>query len=66
MRVAIDDEICGGHGVCVGLCPEVFAIDDDEGFARVRVGIVPARLEGAVSEAELRCPSRAITIDNQP
>lgn len=62
MRVAVDDDLCGGHGVCVGLCPSVFAIDDDEGFARVIVDVVPAGEEAAVHDAVARCPARAIEI----
>lgn len=62
MRVTVDDDVCGGHGVCIGLCPTVFSIDDDEGFARVLVDDVPAGLEASVRNAADRCPSRAIEI----
>ena len=62
MKVAVDDDLCGGHGVCVGLCQSVFAIDDDEGFARVIVDEVPGDAESAVRDAVARCPAHAIHI----
>ena len=62
MRVTVDDDLCGGHGVCVGLCPSVFAIDDDEGFARVIVDEVPKGLQAVVEDAVARCPAHAIEI----
>jgi ferredoxin len=60
MKVAVDDDLCRGHGVCCTLCPEVFDLGDD-GYASVLVDVVPAELEGAVRSAVTRCPERAIT-----
>ena len=61
MRVAVDDDLCGGHGVCTTLCPEVFVLED-AGYARATVEDVPSAHEAAVREAEVRCPTRAIRI----
>jgi ferredoxin len=60
MNVTVDDDRCGGHGVCVSICPEVFALTDD-GYARVLVSEVPPEHEEAVRTAVKRCPERAIT-----
>ena len=60
MRVAVDDDVCRGHGVCCTLCPEVFDLGDD-GYASVLVDVVPAEHEDAVRSAVTRCPERAIT-----
>jgi ferredoxin len=60
MRVAIDEDLCRGHGVCVSLCPEVFDLSDD-GYATVLVEEVPAHHEDTVRAAVVRCPERAIT-----
>lgn len=62
MRVTVDDDVCGGHGVCTVLCPEVFVLED-AGYARATVEEVPAEHEAAVREAEVRCPTRAIRVD---
>ena len=62
MKVTVDDDVCGGHGVCASLCPAVFEIDDDYGFATVVVDLVPEQAEESVREAALRCPSHAIEV----
>lgn len=62
MKVEVDDDVCGGHGVCWGLCPEVFDLTDD-GYAVVLVDEVPTEHEAAVREARTRCPSGAITVE---
>ena len=62
MRVSVDDDVCGGHGVCTVLCPEVFVLED-AGYARATVEEVPDEHEAAVREAEVRCPTRAIRVD---
>ncbi len=66
MKVHVDNEICAGFGVCLGLCPEVFELHDD-GYAVVRVSEVPPELEAAVRAAVSQCPARAISvIDDDP
>ena len=57
----MDDDVCGGHGVCTVLCPEVFVLED-AGYARAVVEEVPAEHKAAVREAETRCPTRAISV----
>ncbi len=60
-RVAVDSDLCQGHARCWGICPEVFALDD-EGHAYTLVDEVPARFEGKARDAAANCPERAITI----
>jgi ferredoxin len=62
MKVSVDDDKCGGHGVCCALCPEVFALTDD-GYAEVLVAEVPAEHEDDVWAAVNQCPTQAISID---
>lgn len=61
MKVRVDAGVCAGFGVCLGLCPEVFALHDD-GYAIVRVSEVPQALEDAVRAAVSQCPSGAISL----
>ncbi|MCV7056936.1 ferredoxin [Mycolicibacterium gilvum] len=60
MRVAVDEDRCAGHGMCLTLCPEVFQMTDD-GWAVADPADVPAGLEDAVREAIDNCPERAIS-----
>jgi ferredoxin len=60
MKVEVDADQCKGHGVCWGLCPEVFDLTDD-GYAVVLVDEVPPEHVDAVEQAVRHCPERAIT-----
>lgn len=60
MRVAVDEERCRGHGVCVTLCPEMFNLTDD-GYAVAQPHEVPADLEAAACDAIECCPEQAIS-----
>ena len=60
MRVAVDEDLCRGHGVCCSLCPDVFDLSDD-GYATVLVDEVPGEHAATVRAAVARCPERAIT-----
>lgn len=64
MKVRVDPSICAGFSVCLGLCPEVFELNDD-GYAVVRVGEVPPEFEDAVRTAVSHCPSNAISISDE-
>jgi ferredoxin len=61
MRVTVDDDACRGHGICVGLCPEVFTLTDG-GYAEAVATDILAELEGAVAEAVSSCPEHAIHV----
>ena len=65
MKVRVDAGVCAGFGVCVGLCPEVFELHDD-GYAIVRVDEVPKEHEDVVRAAVNQCPSRAISLSEDP
>ena len=65
MKVRVDATVCAGFGACLGLCPEVFELHDD-GYAIVRVSEVPPELEDAVRAAVSQCPSRAISLSDDP
>jgi ferredoxin len=61
MRVAVDDDRCRGHGICVMYCPEVFTLNDD-GYTVVDTPEVPAEFEREVRAAVEGCPEQAITL----
>ena len=58
MRVYVRREACIGAATCVGIAPEVFELDDEEGKARVKDPHAgkPELLEYAAEQ----CPSGAI------
>ncbi len=62
MKAVIDRNGCIGCGLCVDLCPEVFAMDSD-GLAKV-IGEVTDANKGQAKEAAHDCPSDVITIED--
>ncbi|TFV59770.1 ferredoxin [Mycobacterium sp. PS03-16] len=59
MKVAVDEDRCRGHGMCLTLCPEVFQMTDD-GYAVADPSDVPAGLENSAKYAMANCPEQAI------
>jgi ferredoxin len=61
LEVSVDRVKCCGYAVCVGLCPEVFDLDED-GLAQVLTSDIPAALEDSVHHAAASCPEAAISV----
>jgi len=65
VRVVVDLDLCGGHGVCEVAAPDVFrVVDEHEGYAHVEVLVErPGEaLREQAKAAERQCPNRVITI----
>ena len=63
MKVVVDELRCDAHGVCVDVCPEVFALGDDDDLVRVLDAQPDESLRASVDRAARRCPKAAITIE---
>ena len=61
MKVRIDSSLCGGSGVCIEACPEVFDVND-EGETVVKCEQVPSECAQACMEASEKCPTGAIEV----
>lgn len=61
MKVMIDFDLCQGHGVCMGECPEVFEVNDD-GEVTILQEQPDAALEKKVQNAARFCPTGAISL----
>lgn len=61
MKVHINQDMCAGFGICVGISPEIFELHED-GYATVLVSEVPPELEDLMRRAESQCPARAISL----
>jgi ferredoxin len=65
LRVVVDLDLCGGHGVCERTAPEIFRVSDEvDGYAHVEVLLErpPEVLRGQAEAAERQCPNRVIKI----
>lgn len=59
MEVKVDFDRCEANGVCVGIAPEVFELDDDDQLI-VRHPIAPDQEEN-VRTAIAQCPRAALS-----
>jgi len=65
LRVVVDLDLCGGHGVCETAAPDVFrVVDEIDGYAHVQVILErpPDELRAQAKAAESQCPNRVIRI----
>ena len=62
MKGCVDKDLCIGCGLCAGICPEVFRMDDD-GKAFAGDAEIPDDIIDSAKEAEQQCPVEAITIE---
>ncbi|MGV0050130.1 ferredoxin [Mycobacterium colombiense] len=60
-HIAVDADLCTGHGRCYTLAPGVFDADE-VGHCLVLVDEVSGELETQAVTAERNCPERAITL----
>jgi ferredoxin len=63
MRVVVDYDLCESNAVCMAVAPEVFEVRDDD-FLYVLQDVPPDDLRDKVTEAAVRCPKQAITIED--
>src|SRR5690606_16970606 len=62
-RVAVDLDLCPGHGVCANEAPAVFRVDPEEAKVALLDPCPPEALRPQVEAAVAHCPTRALRID---
>ena len=62
MRVTVDRDLCEANGVCAGLVPDVFDLDDDD-YLHIRVAEVPESVAAVVRQAVGSCPKTALRLE---
>jgi ferredoxin len=63
-KIEVDFGLCESNGVCMGIIPEVFDLDDQD-FLHVLQDEVTPDNEALVREAVRQCPRQAIAIIDQ-
>ena len=63
MKVIVDTDLCEANAVCMGECPEVFRVEDDDTLTLL-MQEVPEQHRHAVDEAVRLCPRQALRIEN--
>jgi ferredoxin len=60
-KVEVDYGLCESNGVCMGVIPEVFDLDDEDDLHVLQDEITPDN-EELIREAVRQCPRQAILI----
>ncbi len=60
-KVSADFSLCDSNGVCEGIAPEVFEIDDND-YLNILQEEVPADQLDAVRRAVASCPKGALSL----
>jgi ferredoxin len=63
MRIVVDRDLCESNGVCEGLAPEVFQIDDDDDLQLLQEQ-PDESLRSKVQDAVRSCPKQALSIQD--
>ncbi|AKS33247.1 ferredoxin [Mycolicibacterium goodii] len=61
-KIHVDFGLCESNGVCMGVIPEVFDLDEQD-YLHVLCDEVTPQIEERVREAVRQCPRQAISID---
>ncbi|CAI7979664.1 ferredoxin [Frankia sp. Hr75.2] len=56
----IDTDICGGHGLCASIAPDLFEVNES-GLGVVRMPDIPPELVPDLEGAIASCPAAAIS-----
>ncbi len=60
-KVKVDFGLCESNGVCMGIIPEVFHLDEQDYLHILKEEVTPDN-EHEISEAVRQCPRQAISI----
>lgn len=60
-KIEVDWGLCESNGVCMGVDPEIFDLDDDDELHVLQDEVTPEN-EEHVREAVRQCPRQAISI----
>jgi ferredoxin len=60
-KIEVDWGLCESNGVCMGIIPEVFQLEDDDTLTVLQEEVTPEN-EAKVRDAVRQCPRQAISI----
>jgi ferredoxin len=63
-KVVVDFGLCESNGVCMGIIPEVFDLDDQDFLHILQEEVTPEN-ENQIREAVRQCPRQAISISDE-
>ncbi|MFG1796915.1 ferredoxin [Nocardia altamirensis] len=61
MKVSVDLDQCEANGICVGIAPDVFELDDEDQLHILEADVPDDRLAD-VEDAVAQCPKAALRL----
>ncbi|MBI3217214.1 MAG: ferredoxin [Mycobacterium sp.] len=61
-KIVVDYGLCESNGICMGIIPEVFDLDDNDDLHVLSDEVTPEN-EQQIREAVRQCPRQAIRIE---
>ena len=61
MKVVVDFDLCEANAVCMGVCPEIFRVEEDDTLT-ILMESPPENLRAKLEESVRLCPRQAISI----
>ena len=61
-QVAVDYDLCEANGICVGIAPEVYDLDDDDNLHLGETDVTAAN-ESRIQQTIDSCPRNALRIE---
>jgi len=61
VKVSVDFGLCEANGICMGIIPEVFELDDQDYLHVLNDEVTPEN-EAQIRDAVRQCPRQAISI----
>ncbi|MFT4124813.1 MAG: ferredoxin [Gordonia sp. (in: high G+C Gram-positive bacteria)] len=62
MRIKADFDLCESNGICVGMAPDVFDLDDDDYLVILADGVPSERAE-ELRQVVASCPKSALSLE---
>lgn len=62
MKVHVDYGLCESNGVCMGVAPDMFLLNDDDTLTVLQPDVTPEN-EDVALEAVRQCPRQAISVE---
>ena len=62
MKLSVDFDQCEANGICAGIAPDVFELDDED-MLHVSLTDVPDDQVGDVETAVAQCPKAALKLE---
>ncbi len=63
MKIIVDTDLCEANAVCMGICPEVFRVEEDDTLT-ILLQEVPENLRSQIEQAVRLCPRQALRSEN--